>query len=264
MSGELWKPLSRMGIRLPLLLFSFLFFSEEGLAHLPPVNLANTSAEDEEIRRSARKTTVRILGAKSSGSGVIVDRQGETYLALTNWHVVAFADRLEILTSDGKRYLLQKPFEQVEATDLALVRFVSGQDYEVASIRARPIAVGERVYASGFPMYRPNSLATTFEDGVGAFYLTVGWVSLVPSKSLALGYRLGYTNDIQMGMSGGPIFDRGGLLVGVNGRIKNRDPAFGVYTFDDGTEPPPRLLAEMTRASWGIPIGVYLQWRDRT
>ncbi|WP_445176089.1 hypothetical protein [Microcoleus sp.] len=37
----------------------------------------------------ARQATVRIQTAKSSGSGTIVRRQGQTYTVLTNWHVVA-------------------------------------------------------------------------------------------------------------------------------------------------------------------------------
>ncbi|MCP2727067.1 serine protease [Limnofasciculus baicalensis] len=59
----------------------------------------------------------------------------------------------------------------------------------------------------------------------------------MPPKSMALGYRLGYTNEIVEGMSGGPIFNSKGLLVGINGRMKYGEPAFGIYGFEDGTQP---------------------------
>lgn len=57
---------------------------------------------------------------------------------------------------------------------------------------------------------------------------------------------MGYTNDIAVGMSGGPIFNRRGLLIGINGRVKNRDPDFGVYAFEDGTEPSRNLCDRST------------------
>ncbi|MEZ2229784.1 MAG: hypothetical protein ACBR12_15185 [Microcoleus sp.] len=78
-------------------------------------------------------------------------------------------------------------------------------------------------------------------------------------KSLTQGYSLGYTNEVKIGMSGSPIFNAKGLLVGINGRGKYRDPNFGVYAFEDGSEPTPELLEKMVKSSWGIPISIYLQ-----
>ncbi|WP_333349414.1 hypothetical protein [Microcoleus sp. B3-A4] len=37
----------------------------------------------------ARQKAVRIPTGISSGSGTIVRQQGQTYMVLTNWHVVA-------------------------------------------------------------------------------------------------------------------------------------------------------------------------------
>ncbi len=65
---------------------------------------------------------------------------------------------------------------------------------------------------------------------------------------------------ITVGMSGGPIFNGNGLLIGINGRVKNRDPDFGVYAFEDGSEPSPAMLQQMVNSSWGIPISTYLQF----
>jgi hypothetical protein len=106
-------------------------------------------------------------------------------------------------------------------------------------------------------MYHWGTVQPTFDLGVRAFRLTWGNVSLVLNKSLAQGYRLGYTNRIESGMSGGPIFSDRGLLLGINGRLANRDPAFGVYVFEDGTAPSPDLLEQILQASWGIPIDTY-------
>ncbi len=128
---------------------------------------------------------------------------------------------------------------------MAIAQFSSGADYPIAEVSTEAAIVGERVYAAGFPMYHPGTVRTTFELGIEAFQFTKGEVSLLLSKSLDRGYRLGYTNDIVVGMSGGPILNARGLLIGINGRVKHRDPAFGVYAFADGTELEPAILEKM-------------------
>ena len=197
----------------------------------------------------ARQTTVRIQTAKSSGSGTIVGRQGQIYTVLTSWHVVAFdrGDRT-IVTGDG---IVHKPLgvpRRLGDTDLAIVEFVANTEYRIALISGRSTAVGEPLLAAGFPA------------GAGVLAVARGFVELLLSKSLPQGYSFGYTNEVKIGMSGGPIFNTKGFLVGINGRGKYRDPGFGVYTFEDGSEPTPELLAKMVKSSWGIPIGKYLQF----
>ncbi|MEA5576608.1 serine protease [Anabaena sp. UHCC 0451] len=219
--------------------------------------------ETGNMQKLAQQTTVRILTPNASGSGVIVQRQGQIYTVLTSWHVVAFSDQHTIITPDGRRYTpVSRQLKQLGNTDLAITQFRSNSDYQVASISNQPVLIGEPVFAAGFPMYQEQSLATTFDQGIRGFRFTSGEVSVLPPKSLAQGYRLGYTNNIAVGMSGGPIFNASGLLIGINGRVKNRDPDFGVYAFEDGTEPSPELLAKIVNSSWGIPISSYLQFQN--
>ena len=197
----------------------------------------------------ARQTAVRIQMAKSSGSGALVRRQGQTYTVLTSWHVVAFdrGDRT-IVTGDGQIHQLLGVPRRLRDTDLAIVQFRSAIEYKVAPIGAQPAAVGEPLLAAGFPA------------GTGALAVAQGFVELLLPKSLPQGYSLGYTNEVKLGMSGGPIFNAKGFLVGINGRGKYRDPGFGVYAFEDGSEPTPELLEKMVKSSWGIPISTYLQF----
>jgi serine protease Do len=200
----------------------------------------------------ARETTVGIKTGKSSGSGAIVQKQGQTYTVLTSWHVVAFdrGDRT-IVTSDG---LVHRPLggtvRRLGNTDLAIVQFRSYTEYKVAPISPEPVAVGEPVLAAGFPA----------DSGFGVLAVKRGFVSLLLPKSLPEGYSLGYTNEVKIGMSGGPIFNGKGFLIGINGRGKYRDPDFGVYAFEDRSEPTPELLEKMVKSSWGIPINIYLQF----
>ena len=208
----------------------------------------------------ARQTTVRILTDSASGSGVLIQRQGQTYTVLTSWHVLAFSDRATLLTPDGRRYGVLRSPRQLGNTDMAIVQFQSAIPYRLAPLKPDPPRLGEPVYAAGFPMYQDRSLVTTFDQGIHNLRLSQGIISLLPTKSLPQGYRLGYSNDVVIGMSGGPIFNSQGLLVGINGRIKDRDPGFGVYAFEDGSEPDPALLEQMLNASWGIPITTYFQF----
>jgi len=223
-------------------------------------NYEVADSQSANIERLAKLMTVRILTPNASGSGAIVRRQGQVYTVLTSWHVVAFSQQQTIIAPDGQRYgLLSRPL-QLGNADLAIAQFRSFTTYQVAKISTDSLRVGEPVFAAGFPMYRGGSLTTTFEQGIRAFRFTQGVVSVLPQKSLAQGYRLGYTNDIAVGMSGGPIFNSQGLLIGINGRVKNRDPDFGVYAFEDGTEPSGALLEQMINSSWGIPISTYLRF----
>lgn len=223
-------------------------------------NYGVADSQSADIERLARLMTVRILTPNASGSGAIVRRQGQVYTVLTSWHVVAFSQQQTIIAPDGQRYRLLGAPLQLGNADIAIAQFRSFSTYQVTRISTDLLTVGEPVFAAGFPMYQGRSLTTTFEQGIRGFRFTQGVVSVLPPKSLAQGYRLGYTNDIAVGMSGGPIFNSQGLLIGINGRVKNRDPDFGVYAFEDGTEPSGALLEQMVNSSWGIPISTYLRF----
>jgi len=201
------------------------------------------------VENLARQTAVRIQNSKSSGSGTIVGRQGQTYTVLTSWHVVAFdmGDRT-IVTGDDRFHRPLGVPRRLGDSDLAIVQFRSAIEYKLAPISAQPAAVGEPLLAAGFPA------------GAGVLAVARGFVELLLPKSLPQGYSLGYTNEVKIGMSGGPIFNAKGFLVGINGRGKYRDPDFGVYAFEDGSEPTAELLEKMVKSSWGIPISTYLQF----
>ena len=72
------------------------------------------------------------------------------------------------------------------------------------------------------------------------------------------GYQIGYTNDIEKGMSGGPLLNARGEVVGVNG--VHAYPLWGdPYQYKDGSEPNAALREQMSKYSWGIPIDTFKQ-----
>ena len=225
---------------------------------IPTLNISPQDISDNTVLEFSKPATVRIIKPNSAGSGVIIDRQGNVYSVLTNWHVVESQNPL-VLTADDKQHQLVELPQQIGDADLAILQFYSEVEYPVAKAETQMPEVGETVYIAGFPMATAND-ENTLDWGNRAFYLTQGEISIIPSKSLLQGYGFGYTNDTQPGMSGSPIFNDRGRLIGIHGRGKYRDPAFGVYVFEDGSEPNPEQLERSIESSWGIPINIYLNY----
>ncbi|MGA9381618.1 MAG: serine protease [Phormidium sp.] len=218
-------------------------------------------SQDVSVPIIARQVTVRIFNDQLVGSGVVVERRGKIYTVLTCAHVVAESpnNRYSILTPDGKTYngrLLSS--KQFGNTDLALVQFNSDRIYQVASIADhQTLTIGDTVYAAGFPNWHwsnSNTVDSTHDWGGKAFQLTQGKVAMLPEKSLQDGYQIGYTNEIEQGMSGGPVLDRYGRLIGINGRLKYPLQGINAFIFADGTAPSNELFNQMESLSWAVPI----------
>ncbi|NJL79459.1 MAG: trypsin-like peptidase domain-containing protein [Richelia sp. SM2_1_7] len=76
-------------------------------------------ASQSEVNAIAQKITVRISGPKP-GSGVIVDKQGNTYTVLTNWHVVDTAGTYTIQPQNGGSYQIKSSqVKRLSGVDLA-------------------------------------------------------------------------------------------------------------------------------------------------
>jgi serine protease Do len=146
---------------------------------------------------------------------------------------------------------------------LAILQFNSSQSYPVVEVDTRhQLQLGETVIAAGFPNWQltaANQLTDTRPWGNQAFQLTQGKIGMLPSQVLAEGYQLGYTNEIKSGMSGGPVLNQQGQLIGINGRSKF--PLSGVKAFQymDGTYPSTEQVEQMQTLSWGIPHSIIRQ-----
>jgi serine protease Do len=152
---------------------------------------------------------------QSLGSGFILDKRG---VILTNNHVVAGADEVKVLLSDG-RSLDAKVEGSDPATDVAVVRLSHppGDLRPVALGDSDKVRVGDYVLAIGNPL------------GLGQT-VTMGIVS---AKNRAIG--LGVYEDflqtdaaINQGNSGGPLFNFDGAVIGVNSAILNPAMAMNV------------------------------------
>jgi tetratricopeptide (TPR) repeat protein/S1-C subfamily serine protease len=196
----------------------------------------------------AAKVTVRIQVGQSGGSGVIIGKKANTYLVLTNAHVVREPSGITIKTPDGQTHTAQKVKNtQVGNFDVALLEFSSPRAYQLAGFknfgnRDAALNEGREVYAAGFP-YDSNALR-----------VVEGEVKQLPQEPFINGTQIGYITkgDIKQGMSGGPIFDSFGNLVGVNSTLAR--PVIDSYTYTDGTKAPKDKIAEYRQANWSVPI----------
>ncbi len=223
-----------------------------------------------ELRKNpkeiARQITVRIITNPGAGSGVILLRKGQTYTVLTNDHVVSdtWDGKYKVLTSDGITHRAKQiNSPKFGNLDLAIVQFTSNRDYRVAELGSSDaLSLGKPVYASGFPNWywaNSNNPVSTLNWGLKAFKVTTGTLEMLPNRSLPLGYQMGYTNDVQNGMSGGPVLNAQGHLIGINGRLKYPFNGRDAYVFADGSKPSEGEFLQMEALSWAIPINTLLK-----
>ncbi len=205
--------------------------------------------QGQSLEEISRQITVKILAQDFLGSGIILRKQGSVYQVITNNHVIdAGNPPYKIQTPDGKIHHATVKLDQADfaGDDLAVLEFTSTVDYAIAQL-TETIKPQDRVFASGFP-FSPNQSADSAK-----FILKTGQIVEVLAKPLEGGYQVGYTNDIEKGMSGGPVINEKGQVVAVNGM--HAEPLWGdPYIYKDGSSPTRAEAEQMSHYSWGIPI----------
>jgi S1-C subfamily serine protease len=223
---------------------------DSGTSSTPTVS-ADKASVDKTVRfleRRSRAITVKILAGDAWGSGILIHRQGRTYTVLTNEHVLLAGERFQIQTPDDRIYpVIQSQQANFHGNDIALMKFASPVRYEIATLgNSSGLRVGNQVFASGFASQDDSPRAAHFR-------FTQGQVSLIMNKAFDGGYRVGYTNSIVIGMSGGPLLDSRGQVVALNGM--RAYPLWGdPYIFQDGSRPPRALQNLLVKSSWAIPV----------
>jgi tetratricopeptide (TPR) repeat protein/S1-C subfamily serine protease len=182
------------------------------------------------LNNQARKMTVRIETRGENGSGVVIAKEGTSYYVLTAKHVVEdektkqkFTD-IKIITYDQDTH---QPTSTIvaEGVDLAVVKFSSKSNYPLAKL-------GD---------YMPSREAVTFVGGFPArekihsplwqWQLNPGIMSEMEqsklqtqdNQSFSNGYDLLYSNISYGGMSGGPVLDTDGNVMGIHGKVDGID-----------------------------------------
>ncbi len=204
---------------------------------------ATTVFIDHDLEGAALEETIKNGGRfDSAGSGVIIARQevingtltGEgsqtvfIHSVLTNAHVVEGLNQDEIefygvRTPDGDVHFVKKsqikwlgnPAKESEL-DLAVLEFQSDRPYPVATITQSDITESESLFISGWPTpLQDQSDKTRFRR----FTLAQLKSKSSPDSIGNFGYTLDYNtkgDGVRAGMSGGPVFNVRGELVGIH------------------------------------------------
>lgn len=181
------------------------------------ISIAASAKSAQEVAKLAVPITVQInTPLLPGGSGVIIGRQGNIYTVLTANHVVKRQDLpYTVRTSTGKDYSVSK-IQSLQGNaidpDLAVVTFETAESYPVATLGDSDQAgMGADIYVAGFPIV---------SDRTGSdrdFEFTKGSVTSRP-LTRPQGYTLRYNATTRIGMSGGPVFDVEGRVVGIHGQ----------------------------------------------
>jgi hypothetical protein len=195
-----------------------------GAQAAPPVAAASAPGGSQPVSASARRIYERARGQllqirtllktqdsqASVGSGFLVSEDGRI---LTNYHVVSqFAleperYRLRFATTDGQEGALELLDIDVRR-DLAILRaapadakVLQGRGALAFRPRGEALSKGDRIYSLG----NPHDVAFSIVEG--------NYNGLVERSFDPLIY---YAGSINAGMSGGPVVDEDGRVVGVN------------------------------------------------
>jgi serine protease Do len=152
---------------------------------------------------------------QASGSGFIVTNDG--YI-LTNNHVVAKAEKIEVTLSDNRKYK-GKVIGTDPETDLAVIK-IDENNLPVANLgNSDDVQQGDWVLALGSPFGLQQTLTAGIVSATGREF---GGGSTAP-----LGRFIQTDASINPGNSGGPLINMNAEVVGINSFIISQQAGFG-------------------------------------
>jgi S1-C subfamily serine protease len=169
-------------------------------SHLATVNITST------VYR--RTIFMEIYPSKDQGSGFLISSDGKI---LTNNHVVADEQQLEVTLSDQSRYKARL-LSRDEANDLALLQITPRGKLPTLRLGdSDALQVGQKVLAIGNPFGLEGTLTTGIVSSLGR--------SIRGENDRTLEGLIQTDAAINPGNSGGPLLDSSGNVVGINTAI---------------------------------------------
>ncbi len=169
--------------------------------------------------RLAMNFWMELVPQMGQGTGFVIDSKGHI---LTNYHVVANAEKLEVTFMGGRR-IPARVVGRDPINDLAVIKVEPFREMAVANLgRSDNLKVGQRVIAIGNPFGLENTV-------------TSGFISAL-NRDIAIGNRtlVGLIQTdaaINPGNSGGPLINSRGEVIGVNTAIYTKEGSFTAIGF---------------------------------
>lgn len=201
----------------------------------------------QEVAEIAAPIAVQINSPLGDGSGVIISKKDNIYTVLTVNHVVEEPEvAYHVRTHDGESYPATRVTRlqtAAEDPDLAVVEFESPRDYPTAILGdSERVAIGVQIYVYAYPATGGLTGADREPE------LSPGLVTSRP-RNRPEGYNLRYQAVTWSGMSGGPVFDSEGRVVGLHGQGE-----FGFAQTSSGDVTPIK-----TGFNAAVPINLFIE-----
>src|SRR5277367_4320336 len=147
-----------------------------------------------------------LVPSQGQGSGFILDKQGHI---LTNYHVVADAQQIEVTTSD-KRRIRARVIGRDPGHDLALLQIDAPNLVPAVLADSKNLVVGQKVYAIGNPFGLQGTMTTGIISAIRSIHGPQG--ALIDNA-------IQTDAAINPGNSGGPLLNSRGEVIGINSLI---------------------------------------------
>ncbi|MHB0959787.1 MAG: S1C family serine protease [Pirellulaceae bacterium] len=185
---------------------------EPSVVHINITSISNDAAASFEGTGWRHPST-------GQGSGIIIDPAGHI---VTNAHVIAGANRIEVRLSDG-RSLPATIVGTDRVTDMAVLKITAGELIAAEWGDSDELEVGALVWAVGSPMGLQQSVTFGILSGKHRSFRTEsnrGMMSLLGLSGGSSYHDFLQTDAaVNPGNSGGPLVDSHGRVVGVNTAI---------------------------------------------
>lgn len=176
---------------------------------------------------------------EGAGSGSIIDEQGDI---LTNYHVIANAEKLTVSFGGGKNYAA-KVIGRDPDTDLAVIRLLESPKEPMTVVAlgdSDKLIVGQKVLAIGNPFGLDRTLTTGVISGLQR--------PIRAQNGRQIEGAIQTDASINPGNSGGPLLDSHGRMIGINSQIESPSGASAGVGFAIPVNIAKRIVPQLIRS----------------
>jgi S1-C subfamily serine protease len=175
---------------------------------------------------------------EGAGSGSIIDEQGDI---LTNYHVIADAEKLTVSFGSGRTYPARVVGKDPD-TDLAVIRLVQPPRDAMTVVPlgdSDHLVVGQKVLAIGNPFGLDRTLTTGVISGLQR--------PIRAENNRQIEGAIQTDAAINPGNSGGPLLDSHGRMIGINSQIESPSGASAGVGFAIPINIAKRIVPELVK-----------------